>query len=87
MCYDEVKELSEEAWKQKYSYLKIKRVADEEKYGICNESKREYKLFKPVTDPFSELYYYRKGTIVIALLLLNTHTLKVHQLLLLFQHL
>ena len=37
---------------EKYSYLKINRLDDEENCCLCNESKREYKVFKPVTDPF-----------------------------------
>ena len=34
------------------SYLKINRLDDNEKYAICNESDKEYKIFKPKTQPF-----------------------------------
>ena len=35
--------------KKKYSYLKINRLDEDEKYTICNESDKEYKIFKPKT--------------------------------------
>ena len=52
MDYNEFKDLCREAWKKKYSYLKINRLADIEKYTICNESDKEYKIFKPKSQPF-----------------------------------
>ena len=52
MDYIEFKNLCREAWNKKYSYLKINRLCDDEKYTICNESNREYKVFKPKTQPF-----------------------------------
>ena len=52
MDYNEFKNLCREAWNKKYSYLKINRLDDDEKYTICNESDREYKVFKPKSTPF-----------------------------------
>ena len=52
MDYNEFKDLCREAWNKKYSYLKIDRLNDDEKYTICNESEKEYKIFKPKTQPF-----------------------------------
>ena len=49
MNYNEFKDLCREAWNKKYSYLKINRLNDDEKYTICNESEKEYKIFKPKT--------------------------------------
>ena len=37
---------------KKYSYLKNNGLDDDEKYNICNESDKEYKIFKPKTQPF-----------------------------------
>ena len=34
---------------KKYSYLEINRLDDTEKYTICNENDKEYKIFKPKT--------------------------------------
>ena len=54
MSYEEFKSLCKEAWKEKYNYLEINRLEDKDgkKYCICNESKNEYKVFNPETDPF-----------------------------------
>ena len=52
MSYDEFKNLCREAWSKKYSYLKIDRLDDNEKYTICNESEKEYTIFKPKSTPF-----------------------------------
>ena len=52
MVYNEFKNLCREAWKKKYSYLKINRLDDNEKYTICNESDNEYKIFIPKTQAF-----------------------------------
>ena len=52
MDYNEFKNLCREAWNKKYSYLKINRLCDDEKYTICNESEKEYKVFKPKSTPF-----------------------------------
>ena len=54
MSYEEFKSLCKEAWKEKYNYLEINRLEDKngKKYCICNESKNEYKVFNPETDPF-----------------------------------
>ena len=52
MKYEEFKDLCREAWKEKLSYLKINRLDDGEKFCICIESKKEYKIFKPQTNPF-----------------------------------
>ena len=38
MSYNEFKNLCREAWNKKYSYLKINRLDEDEKYTICNES-------------------------------------------------
>ena len=75
MSYDEFKELCREAWKEKYYYLKINKIDDEEEYCICNESKKEYKIFKPQTNPLWKILH--------AFLSLNNHICKVYQLLLL----
>ena len=45
MDYNEFKNLCREAWNKKYSYLKINRLNDDEKYTICNESEKEYSNF------------------------------------------
>ena len=52
MDYNEFKNLCREAWNKKYSYLKINRLDEDEKYTICNESDKEYKIFKPKTQAF-----------------------------------
>ena len=51
MSYNEFKNLCREAWNKKYSYLKINRLDEDEKYTICNESEKEYKVFKPKSTP------------------------------------
>ena len=52
--FDEFKELSREAWKEKYSYLQINMLEEknESKYKCCNESNASYKIFNPQTEPF-----------------------------------
>ena len=52
--YEECKSLCREAWREKYNYLEINRLEDKngQKFCICNESKNEYKVFNPETDPF-----------------------------------
>ena len=52
MSYNEFKNLCREAWNKKYSYLKIDRLNDDEKYTICNESEKECKVFIPKSTPF-----------------------------------
>ena len=54
MSYDEFKELYREAWKEKHNYLLINRLEDknESRYRICNESRPNYKIINPQTDPF-----------------------------------
>ena len=54
MSYDEFKELSREACKEKHNYLEINMLEDknESKYKICNESNPNYKIFNPQTEPF-----------------------------------
>ena len=54
MSYDEFKMLCREAWRDKYDYLEINMLDDKkgEKYKLCNESKYQYKVFNPETDPF-----------------------------------
>ena len=54
MSYDEFKELCREAWKEKYNYLLLNRLEDENgsKYQMCNESNPNYKIFNPQTNPF-----------------------------------
>ena len=52
MNYEDFKVLCRETSKEKYSYLKVNRLDDEEKYCICNESKKQNKNFKPQTNPF-----------------------------------
>ena len=47
ISYDEFNDLCGEAWKEKYSYLKNKRLGDEEKYCFCNECKKECNFLKP----------------------------------------
>ena len=57
--YEELKDLCREAWKQKYSYLKINRLDDQEKKCICNENKNEYKFFwTSVKPPFIKLVWF-----------------------------
>ena len=45
MSYEELENFCKEAWKEKYFYLKIDTLDDEEKYCFQNESKKDYKLF------------------------------------------
>ena len=54
MSYDEFKSLCKEAWRDKYNYLLIKRLEDNNggKYMIRNESNPQYQVFSPQTDPF-----------------------------------
>ena len=54
MSYVEFKSLCKEAWRDKYNYLLINRLEDKNgsKYMICNESKPQYQVFNPQTDPF-----------------------------------
>ena len=54
MSYDEFKMLCREAWRDKYDYLEINRMENKkgEKYKLCNESKYQYRIFNPETDPF-----------------------------------
>ena len=52
MSYEEFKQLSKDAWKEKFSYPKTVRLDDEVKYCICVESKNECKVFKPVKNLF-----------------------------------
>ena len=51
MTYEELKELCRVAWMEKYSYLEFSRLDDGESYCFCNESKKEYNIFKPHTNP------------------------------------
>ena len=53
MSYDEFKELCREAWKEKYNYLEINMLEEqnESKYKICNKSNPIYKIFNPPTEP------------------------------------
>ena len=52
MSYEQFNDLCREAWKEKCSYLKIIRLDDKEKFCTSNESEKEYKIFKPQTNPF-----------------------------------
>ena len=54
MSFDEFNEIYREAWKEKYIYFLMNRLENKigKKYGICNESNLEYKIFNPRTDPF-----------------------------------
>ena len=40
MSYEQIKEFCKEAGKEEYSYLKIEKLDEEEKYCISNESKK-----------------------------------------------
>ena len=55
MSYEEFKSLCREAWNEKFNYLLINRLEDENgsRYRICNESNPNYKIFNPQTDPLS----------------------------------
>ena len=53
MSYEEFKNLCREVWKNEFNYLKIGRFKNrQERYSIWNESNPQYKVFKPVTEPF-----------------------------------
>ena len=53
MSYEEFKNLCREVWKNEFNYLKIERHKNrQERYSIWNESNPQYKVFKPVTEPF-----------------------------------
>ena len=52
MDYKEFRNLCRKAWNKKYSYLKINRLDEDEKYTICNENEKEYTIFKPKSTPF-----------------------------------
>ena len=55
MPYEEFKSLCREAWNEKFNYLLINRLEDENgsRYRICNDSNPNYKIFNPQTDPLS----------------------------------
>ena len=52
MDYNEFKNLCREAWNKKYSYLKIDRLNDDEKYTICNESEKVIQSSNQRLTPF-----------------------------------
>ena len=53
MSYEELKNLCREVWKNEFNYLKIERSKNRQvRYSIWNESNPQYKVFKPVTEPF-----------------------------------
>ena len=52
MSHEEFKQLCKEASGEKNNFLQINRLDGYEKYWIRDEREKEFKLFKPVTDPF-----------------------------------
>ena len=52
MSYEEFEQLFKKAWKEIYTYIEIFRLDDEERYCICNESKKERGVIEPGIDLF-----------------------------------
>ena len=82
----EFKELCKEAWKQKESSLQNNRLDIEEKKIVCNESRNEDEVIKPLTDPFCISQLFAKLSVGKWSSLIF-HIQKVFQLMLLFRHL
>ena len=64
MSYGEVKQLCEEAWSEISSYHECDRLDGGEKCCICNESRKQDKVFKLVTDPILKKNNFAKESII-----------------------
>ena len=58
--FDEFKELCREAWKEKHNSLLLNRLENKNgsRYRIRIESKPNYKIFNPQTDPVQSCFVY-----------------------------